>query len=93
MLWGMGCLIARKGGGGGLGFGNTGGAVVRHEGGHVPLAGTCVQVVMTREPTSHVVVSTWCPSGGLAFRPADASVAIDGESAKTPGWCDIASNT
>jgi hypothetical protein len=49
---GLGC-----GGGGGGGKTNIGGSGERGEGKHVPLVGTCVQVVTTTEPTSRGVIA------------------------------------
>lgn len=62
-------------------------------GGHIPLARMCVQVVMTPDPTSRVFNSMQCLSNGLVVRPAEVCAAVEGDAAKVPGWCAMASNT
>ena len=61
--------------------GSAGGGVAKH----VPLAGTCVQVVMTPEPTSRGVEASRCLLGKDELEPVLAYAAAAGV-AEDPRW-------
>lgn len=72
--------------GGGLEGSITSGSGRRGDVGDIPLAGTCVQVMMTPDPTSRGVELTRRPSGNMVVRPADGVAATMAGNERMPGW-------